>query len=68
MTNADELDVPATARASATDRLFRTYFKPAGVPDAWIADVRAQMDGGRDVWKTARELIEENAGIVQEAL
>jgi len=60
-----ELDVPASAKQSATDRLFAVYFKPAGVPDAWIRQVRAAMSGGIDVWKTARELIDEDAGIVQ---
>ena len=33
---------------------------------AWIAGVLAQMKGGNDVWKTAAELVEENAGIVLE--
>lgn len=62
----DELDVPERAKASATDQLFRQYFASAGVPQAWIAQVREDMAGGRDVWKTAAELVEEGAGIVQE--
>lgn len=62
----EDLDVPASAKQSATDRLFAAYFTPAGVPDAWISQVRAEMTGGNDVWKTARELVDENAGIVQE--
>ncbi|MGQ0456623.1 MAG: hypothetical protein ACT4OU_06135 [Hyphomicrobium sp.] len=62
----DALDVPALATASATDRLFARYFAPAGVPKAWIAKVRAEMKGGEDVWKSARQLLKEDAGIVQE--
>lgn len=61
-----ELDVPASAKQSATDRLFATYFTPVGVPDAWVAKVRADMAGGNDVWKTARELVDEDAAIVQQ--
>ena len=61
-----DIDVPASAKQSATDRLFETYFTPAGVPDAWIRKVRADMSGGNDVWKTARELVDEDAAIVQD--
>lgn len=62
----EDIDVPESAKTSATDRLFAAYFAPAGVPDAWIRQVRADMAGGNDVWKTARELVDENARIVQE--
>ena len=62
----DELDVPDAAKSSATDRLFLKYFKAAGVPETWISKVRAEMAGGHDIWKTARELADENAGIVQQ--
>ncbi len=62
----DDLDVPEAAKGTATDQLFAKYFAPAGVPESWIRGVRADMAGGNDIWKTARELIDENAGIVQE--
>lgn len=62
----EALDVPASATASATDKLFEKYFAPAGVPDAWIKTVRTEMAGGHDVWKSARQLVDENAGIVLE--
>lgn len=60
----EKSDVPEAARSSATDRLFTKYFAPAGVPSDWIAKVRTQMTGGNDIWKTGRELLDENAGIV----
>jgi hypothetical protein len=60
----EDSDVPESAKASETDRLFTTYFAAAGVPGAWIRRVRASMTGGNDIWKTAQELIDENAGIV----
>ncbi len=62
----DEIAVPASAKASETDRLFADYFAPAGVSQSWITQVRADMTGGHDIWKTARELADENANIVQE--
>jgi ATP-dependent protease ClpP protease subunit len=62
----EALKVPASATASATDRLFAQFFEPAGVPVRWIREIRAAMVGGRDVWKSASELVEERAGIVQE--
>jgi hypothetical protein len=58
-------DVPDSAKASETDRFFRDYFTPVGVPEPWIQKVRADMTGHNDVWKTARELMDEGAGIVQ---
>ncbi len=61
----DEVSVPDRAIGRATDRFFAKYFAPAGVAPEWIAKVRQDMAGGRDIWKTARELAGENAGIVQ---
>ena len=61
----EEQAVSEKAKGSATDRLFASYFAPAGVPDSWIRAVRAGMAGGNDIWKTGRELADENAGIVQ---
>jgi Clp protease len=61
-----DIDVPESAKASETDRFFREYFMPAGVPESWIQKVRAGMAGHNDVWKTGRELMDENAGIVQQ--
>lgn len=62
----EESDVPDAAKGSATDQLFAKYFAPAGVPEAWIRKVRGDMSGGNDIWKTAKELVDENAGIVQD--
>jgi len=62
----EDAEVPQSVTTSETDKLFDTYFKPAGVPQAWTDGVLAQMKGGNDVWKTATELVEESAGIVLE--
>lgn len=61
----DRIAVPEAATNRETDKLFGRYFESRGVPEAWIRDVRAAMAGGNDVWKTARELVEEKSGIVQ---
>ncbi len=61
----EQVDVPDRARGRATDMFFARYFASAGVPDAWIRSVRAQMAGDEDVWKTAQDLIDEQSGIVQ---
>jgi ATP-dependent protease ClpP protease subunit len=64
----EALPVPAAATQRATDSVFRRYFDTAGVPERWIRAVRQDMTGGRDVWKSARELMTEKAGIVQRLL
>ena len=61
----DKVTVPEKAIGSATDRFFARYFLPAGVPKDWILQVRHDITGGVDVWKSARQLVDENAGIVQ---
>lgn len=58
-------DVPAVAIQRSTDQLFDRYFRVAGVDESWITDMRKAMRG-RDVWRTAAELVEERSGIVQQ--
>jgi hypothetical protein len=56
---------PQTERQKAanTFQFLDLYFRPAGVPDAWIRDVAVKMQG-RDYWRTAKQLVDEKAGIV----
>ena len=58
-------EVPEKAIERGTDQLFERYFRPAGVDELWIADMRKTMRG-KDVWRTAAELVAERAGIVQQ--
>ena len=58
-------EVPAVAIQRSTDQLFDRYFRVAGVDESWITDMRKAMRG-RDVWRTAAELVEERSGIVQQ--
>lgn len=62
----EKVSVPERAVGSATDRFFAKYFLPAGVPQDWVRGVRQSISGGTDLWKTARQLVEEGAGIVQQ--
>ncbi len=62
----EEINVPAASRGRETDRLFSRYFLAAGVPRSWISEVRIEMKGGNDVWRTARQLVDEKANIVQQ--
>ena len=62
----EQIAVPEQAKDRETDKFFAKYFKQAGVPEAWISQVRTAMAGNADIWKTARELVDENAGIVQQ--
>ena len=61
----ETVKVPTSAIAKATDNLFERYFVPAGVPERWIIAVRSEMTGGHDIWKTAQQLVDENAHIVE---
>jgi len=60
-------DLRPSERRARTDKLFDDFFRPAGVPDAWIAEIRTLMQRG-DVWRTGEQLIDQRAGIIQDAL
>jgi hypothetical protein len=48
-----------------TDRLFDDYFRPAGVSEDWIRDMRLAMKKG-DVWRSGEDLLRDRAGIILE--
>jgi ATP-dependent protease ClpP protease subunit len=61
-------DIPESAIGAETDRLFDKYFEAAGVSQSWIRNVRADVAGGHEVWKTGRQLFDENSGVVQQIM
>ena len=63
----EKTEISSAERKARTDKLFDDYFRPAGVPEAWIRDMRQQMLTG-DVWRTGAELVQEKAGIILEPL
>ncbi len=46
-----------------TEKMFRDYFIPAGVPEAWVRGLRMQIKGS-DYWITGGELFASNANII----
>jgi hypothetical protein len=57
--------VPKEAIGRATDQFFERYLKPAGLDPRWLAAMREAIRG-KDVWRTATELVEQRAGIVHQ--
>jgi len=57
--------VPKEAIGRATDQFFERYLKPAGLDARWLADLREAVRG-KNVWRTAQELIAQRAGVVHE--
>lgn len=58
-------DVPKSAIGRATDDFFERYLKPAGVDTVWLGQLREAIRG-KDVWRTAEELVDARAGVVLE--
>jgi hypothetical protein len=56
--------VPKEAIGRATDQFFERYLKPFGLNERWLASMREAIRG-KDVWRTAQQLVDERAGIVQ---
>jgi hypothetical protein len=57
-------NVPEEAIARATDQMFDRFFRTAGLDPGWLADMREKIKG-RDVWRTAEQLVAERSGVVQ---
>jgi ATP-dependent protease ClpP protease subunit len=51
----------------AWERLVDKYLRPAGVSDAWIADLKPRTVDS-DYWQTGADLISSNSGIIHESL
>jgi ATP-dependent protease ClpP protease subunit len=63
---------PATKQVTKLDRaawerLVDKYFRPAGVSEEWIADLKPRTIDS-DYWQTGADLIRSNAGIIHESL
>ena len=56
--------VPSEAIARATDQMFERYFRSAGLDPVWLAEMREEIKG-RDVWRTAEQLVAQRAEVVQ---
>lgn len=52
---------------AAWERLVDKYFRPAGVSDAWIAELKPHTVNS-DYWQTGADLIRSNSGIIHEPL
>ena len=62
--HSDKIErVPKEAIGRATDQFFERYLKPAGLDQRWLADMREAIRG-KDVWRTAEELVAQRAGVV----
>lgn len=60
----DAVSVPANATKVATDRFFARYLEQPGVDAGWLKGMRAAVAADDDVWKSARELVDERSGVV----
>ena len=58
---------PTKLDRAAWERLVDTYLRPAGVSDAWIADLKPRTVNS-DYWQTGADLIRANSGIIHEPL
>lgn len=47
--------------------LLTRYYRPAGIPDAWLAELR-RITRGTDYWQTGQDLIASNSGIIHRTL
>jgi ATP-dependent protease ClpP protease subunit len=58
---------PTKLDRAAWERLVDKYFRPAGVSDSWIADLKPRTVDS-DYWQTGADLINANSGIIHQSL
>ncbi|MEQ1929401.1 MAG: ATP-dependent Clp protease proteolytic subunit [Parvularculaceae bacterium] len=61
----EEVKRPEFERRLDAERFFRRYIDPTEIDPAFAAELRASIKG-RDVWFTARDLVERNTHVVDE--
>ena len=59
----DPITKQTTLDRSAWERLVDKYFRPAGVPEEWIANLK-QRTVESDYWQTGADLVQSNSGII----
>jgi len=59
----EKVERPAFERRMDAERFYNRYLIASGVNPVWGETLKAEWDG-KDVWKTGKELFEEDAGIV----
>lgn len=61
----EEVEIPAFEQRMDAERLFKRYFENSGMNAAFAAKLKVEMAQG-DVWFTSRELLAEDANVIQE--
>ncbi|MEQ8934439.1 MAG: hypothetical protein RIE56_01440, partial [Amphiplicatus sp.] len=59
----EKVERPAFEQRMDAERFYNRYLIASGVNPVWGETLIAEWDG-KDVWKTGKELFEEDAGIV----
>lgn len=63
----ERVDTPGFEQRWATNRFVARYFETSEMDPAWREKLVTEWRG-KDVWKTARELVDERANVVQELM
>lgn len=58
------VEIPEFERRYASSRFVRDFFVNSDMDPDWLDDLLREW-GGRDVWRTGRELMNEESGIIQ---
>ena len=61
----EEVKQPAFVKRYETRQFVDKYFKESEMSPEWLATLEKEWQG-KDIWKTARQLVDERANIVQE--
>jgi ATP-dependent protease ClpP protease subunit len=61
----EKVERPAFERQLHEERVFRRYFEATEIDPEWAGRLRAEWRG-RDIWRTAEELVAEGSNVVEE--
>jgi membrane-bound ClpP family serine protease len=62
----EKVKEPEFERQATARKFFDRYFKNSEISQPWRQKLLKQMQGGKEVWRTGRQLFDENSNIIQQ--
>lgn len=62
----EEIKVPERERRATAERFFRRYFANSEVSQIWRENLQKQWQGGKEIWRTGRQLLDEGSNIIHQ--
>jgi len=62
----EKVKVPERERRSTAEKFYRRYFENSDINPPWRENLKKQWQGGKEVWRTGRQLLDEGSNIIHQ--